>query len=476
MTRASEFKMLIDGVCTSGSQSMDVINPANGKPFDTCPRATAADLDTAVAAAKRAFESWKNVPIDERRAALRKAGDIILANAEALSSLFTKEQGRPVAFAAQEILGAGTWFHETAKLDLPVDITEDTATRRIEVHHVPLGVVCGIVPWNFPMLLAAWKIAPALLTGNTLVLKPSPFTPLCTLKMAELIKDCFPKGVLNVISGGDELGPMMTAHPGFAKISFTGSTATGKRVMESASKDLKKVTLELGGNDAAIVMPDVDPDKVAQSLFMGSFFNSAQICVATKRLYVHDDIYDAVRDRMIAMAEGAAMGDGSEQGTVFGPIQNKAQYDRVKNLIADAEKSGLKMHSGKAPEGDGYFIPITIVDNPPDDSRVVREEAFGPVLPMLRFKNLDDVIARANNTDYGLAGAVWSADLEKAQEIAARLETGTVWINQNLESTSLTPLTGHKQSGIGSENGIYGLREYTQPKAIYIPKSAENVR
>lgn len=476
MTLDTDFKLLIDGALVEGGATMDVINPATGRAFAQCPKAGADELERAVAAAQRAYKTWKNVPIEERRAALRKAGDIIMANAKELAVLFTKEQGRPVAMAEQEVQGAGYWFHATSGLDLPVDITEDTDTRRIEVHHVPLGVVCGIVPWNFPVLLASWKIAPALLTGNTLVLKPSPFTPLCTLKIGALLKDVFPPGVLNIISGGDELGPMMTAHKGFAKISFTGSTATGKRVMESAARDLKRLTLELGGNDAAIVLGDVDAEKVSQSLFMGSFFNSAQICVATKRLYIHDDIYDDVRDRMIAMAENAAIGDGSEQGVMFGPIQNKAQYERVKNLIADAQATGLKLHQGRTPDGDGYFIPLTIVDNPPDDSRVVTEEAFGPVLPLLRFRDIEDVIARANATDYGLAGAVWSSDIPKAQEIASRLETGTVWINQNLESTPMTPLAGHKQSGVGAENGIYGLREFTQPKAIYIPKSAENVR
>jgi acyl-CoA reductase-like NAD-dependent aldehyde dehydrogenase len=471
----SEFMMLIDGALVGAAAQLDVVNPATGHAFAHCPRASAEDLDRAVAAASRAFPGWRDTPIEVRRTALRKAGDIITANAPALASLFTREQGRPVAFAEQEVLGAGQWFHATAALDLPVDVTEDSETRRIEVHHVPLGVVCGIVPWNFPVLLATWKLAPALLAGNTIVLKPSPYTPLCTLRIGALLRDVFPPGVVNIITGGDELGPMMTAHKGFAKISFTGSTATGKRVMESAARDLKRITLELGGNDAAIVLPDVDPEKVSQALFMGAFFNSAQICVATKRLYVHDDIYDDVRDRMVAMAEGAPVGDGAEQGVMFGPIQNRPQYERVKGLIADAKASGLKVHQGKAPEGEGYFIPITIVDNPPDDSRVVTEEAFGPVLPLLRFRDLDEVVARANATEYGLAGAVWSADIPRAQAVATRLETGTVWINQNLESTPLTPLTGHKHSGIGSENGIYGLREYTQAKAIYIPKSSANV-
>lgn len=469
------YKMLIDGQLVGAAASLDVVNPATGKVFAQAPRASADDLDTAVAAAQRAFKTWKNVPIAERRDALRKAGQIIMANAKMLASLFTAEQGRPVAFAEQEVQGAGYWLLSTAELDLPVDITEDSETRRIEVHHVPLGVVCGIVPWNFPVLLASWKIAPALLAGNTLVLKPSPFTPLCTLKIAELLKDVFPPGVFNVITGGDELGPLMTAHKGFAKISFTGSTATGKRVMESAARDLKRVTLELGGNDAAIVLPDVNPEKVAVTLFNGAFFNSAQICVATKRMYIHDDIYDDVRDRMIAMAKDAPLGDGAEQGILYGPIQNKPQYERVKNLIDDARRTGLTLHQGRTPDGEGYFIPLTIVDNPPEDSRVVQEEAFGPVLPLMRFKDLEEVIARANATDYGLAGAVWSGDIGKAVEVASRLETGTVWINQNLESTPTTPLTGHKHSGIGSENGIYGLREFTQAKAVYIPKSAASV-
>jgi acyl-CoA reductase-like NAD-dependent aldehyde dehydrogenase len=471
----SDYTMTIDGKAVRAGQALDVINPANGRPFAQCPRASEADLEAAIGAATRAFSVWRRTPIGERRAAMRKAGDLIMANADAIASLFTKEQGRPAHLAKDEILGAGYWFHSTAELDLPVDVTEDTADRRIEVHHVPLGVICGIVPWNFPVLLAAWKIAPALLTGNTIVLKPSPFTPLCTLKIAELLRGVFPDGVLNVISGGDELGPWMTSHKGFAKISFTGSTATGKRVMESAARDLKRITLELGGNDAAIVLPDVDPAKVAGPLFAGAFGNTAQICVATKRLYVHNDIYDDVRDRLVAMAKAAEVGDGSEQGIQFGPIQNKAQFERVKELLQSARDAGLTLHQADPIKSDGYFIPFTIVDNPPEDSRVVREEAFGPILPMMRFTDLDEVIGRANATEYGLAGAVWSGDIARAAEVAARLDTGTVWINQNLQMTPLTPLAGAKQSGFGAENGLYGLKEFTQLKAVYIPKSAASV-
>ena len=467
------YGMSIDGRSYETAQVFDVRNPATGDVFAQAPDASADDLDLAVAAATRAFATWKNVPIADRKAALVEAARIIGANAEELATLFVKEQGRPFAGALGEIQGAAMWLEAGTMLEIPVDVTEDTETRRIEIHHVPLGVVCAIVPWNFPILLAAWKIGPALLAGNTLVMKPSPYTPLTTLRLAELIRDCFPPGVLNVISGGDKLGPLMTAHKGFAKISFTGSTATGRRVMESASKDLKRITLELGGNDAAIIMPDVDVDSIAEQLFEGAFNNTAQVCVATKRLFIHADIYDQLRDRLHTLALECAVGDGAEQGNRYGPIQNEPQYRRVQNLLEDARASGLTLLEGSAVPQRGYFIPLTLVDNPPDDSRVVVEEAFGPVLPLLKFDDIDDVVARANNTEYGLAGAVWSKDVEQAMAIAHRLDTGTIWINQNLQSTPFTPLGGAKQSGFGQENGLPGLLEYTRPKVIFIPKTPE---
>lgn len=462
--------MTIDGELVRTPGHIDVRNPATGEIFAHAPAATAAELDLAVAAATRAFTDWKALPIADRKAALLAAADIIEANAAELTALFTAEQGRPLPAAEAEIRGAAMWLRATTMLDIPVDITEDSETRRIEVHHVPLGVVCGIVPWNFPVLLAVWKIGPALMAGNTLVLKPSPFTPLTTLRIGELIRDCFPAGVLNIISGGDELGPLMTAHPGFAKISFTGSTATGRRVMETAAKDLKRITLELGGNDAAIVMPDVDVDAVAEQLFEGAFHNTAQVCVATKRLFIHADIYDRLRDRLHQLAKELPVGDGAEQGNRYGPIQNEPQYRRVLSLLDDARANGLTLLEGGPVPERGYFVPLTLVDNPPDDSRVVVEEAFGPVLPLLKFDDVEEVIERANDTEYGLAGAVWSNDIALAESIAHRLDTGTVWINQNLQSTPFTPLAGAKQSGFGQENGVPGLLEFTRPKVLFIPK------
>lgn len=471
MNLDSDFTLTIGGRPARTAGQIEVINPATGRTFAAAPNAGAAELDAAVAAAKDAFPAWKGLGIARRREKLIALADAIDANAAAFGALFLREQGRPGPLAEREIKAGATWLRSVAEQDVPVEVAEDSEARRIEVHREPLGIVCGIVPWNFPFLLAIWKIAPALLTGNTMVIKPSPFTPLCLLKLGELSRDILPPGVLNVISGDDALGPLMTAHPGFAKISFTGSTATGKRVMETASKDLKRVTLELGGNDAAIVMPDVDVEKVAQQLFFGAFFNSAQICIATKRMYIHADIYDALRDRMHELAKEAAVGDGAEQGVMFGPVQNAPQYRRVLALIDEARADGLTLLEGApVPEGGGYFIPITLVDNPPETSRVVTEEAFGPVLPLLKFDDLDEVIARANDSEYGLAGAVWSEDIDQAVEIAHRMETGTVWINQNLANGPHIPFGGAKQSGMGMENGLDGLLEYTQAKSIFIPK------
>ena len=473
MTFANEFTMTIAGKAVRTAEQMSVVNPATSEVFAECPRAGEKELNEAVAAAKEAFPDWRARSVDERKQLLTQFGEALMTNARDLATLFSQENGRPVDLAAQEIMGGAQWMMATAQIDLPVELVEDSDNRRVEVHHEPLGVVGGIVPWNFPVLLACWKIGPAVVTGNTIVVKPSPYTPLCTLRLGEMAREIFPEGVVNVICGGDELGPMMTTHPDIAKISFTGSTATGKKVMESASRDLKRITLELGGNDAAIVLPDVSVDKVAEQIFNGAFINSAQVCVATKRLYVHDDIYDALRERLHQLLKDAVVGNGAEQGVQFGPIQNDMQHRKVLDLMDDARKNGLTLLQGRDVPDKGYFVPLTIIDNPPEDSRVVTEEAFGPVLPMMRFCDEEDVIRRANDTCYGLAGSVWSANVEAAVNIASRLNTGTVWINSNLESSPFIPLSGAKQSGFGVENGVDGLKEFTQTKSVYIPKQAD---
>jgi aldehyde dehydrogenase (NAD+) len=359
------------------------------------------------------------------------------------------------------------WLKGAATLDLPVTVNEDSAERYSETRHVPIGVVGAIAPWNFPMILAMFKVGPALLAGNTLVLKPSPFTPLTTLKFGEIAAGILPPGVLNVVTGGDALGPWITGHPGIDKVSFTGSTATGRRVMQTASATLKRVTLELGGNDPAIVMPDVDVAKVAEELFWAAFRNNGQICIATKRMYVHTDIYDELKTAIVAYAKTVKIGDGAEQGTQIGPINNKPQYDRVLDLIGDAKDRGYSfLIGGEQSDAPGYFIPVTIIDNPPEDSRIVQEEQFGPILPLIRFDDLDDVIAKANATEFGLGASVWSADEDRALAVAQRIASGTVWINETQHLTPLAAFGGMKQSGLGVEGGREGLLEYTNAQTV----------
>jgi aldehyde dehydrogenase (NAD+) len=401
---------------------------------------------------------------------MKTAAAILVENADPLTRLLTSEQGKPHHEARREILGAAHWLNAFADLVIPVEVNEATADRRSETRHVPIGVVAGISPWNFPVLLSFWKIAPCLKAGNTMILKPSPFTPLTMLRIGELLRDTFPAGVLNIIAGGDALGPLLTGHPGIHKISFTGSTATGKRVMASAATDLKRVTLELGGNDAAIVLPDVDVDAVAKALFWAAFRNSGQICIASKRLYVHADIYDRFAQAFADYARTIRMGDGAAEGTELGPVQNGLQFERVLAIIDDSRAQGHRFLTGgnAQPESPGYFIPVTIVDNPPEYSRIVQEEPFGPIVPLLKYDTIDDAINRANASQYGLAGSVWSADTNAAMAVASRLETGTVWINEVQYLSPFQAFAGHKQSGLGVENGVGGLLEYTVPQTITV--------
>ena len=468
-----DFAMLINGARVGSAASLNVVNPATEQVIASVPDASEADLDAAIAAARAAFPAWSAKSLDERRAVLNQMGDAILANVDPLKRLLTREQGKPHHEAEGEIIGAGYWLKGAASLDLPVTVNEDSEERYSYTRHVPLGVVGAIAPWNFPMILAMFKIGPALLAGNTMVLKPSPFTPLTTLKFAELIADIVPAGVLNIVTGGDALGPWMTSHPGFDKISFTGSTATGRRVMASAAPTLKRVTLELGGNDAAIVMPDVDVEKVAEQLFWAAFNNNGQICIATKRMYIHEDIYDEMRDALVAYARTVKVGDGAEQGSQIGPINNAQQYERVLGLIQDAKDKGYKFLIGGNPaDVPGYFVPVTMIDNPPEDSRIVQEEQFGPVLPLLKFNDLEDVIRRANATEYGLGGSVWGADEDRAIEIAARVASGTVWVNETQHLSPTAAFGGMKQSGLGVEGGVEGLLEYTNTQTIVRRKKA----
>ena len=470
----TEYKNLIDGELITTSGWMDVVNPANESVIGKVPSCGEDELNRAVTAARRAFKTWSKTSIDERRGVLHAIADAIEANHDQLFRLLTREQGKPHAQAEMEIGGAPANIRAQATLEFQDVINEDSEDRLSRTRRVPVGVVGGIVPWNFPVLMAVQKIAPALLSGCTIVLKPSPFTPLTTLLIAELIADKVPAGVLNIITGEDSLGPMITAHEDIDKITFTGSTATGKKIMEGASQDLKRITLELGGNDASIVLPDADVKKVAEQLFWASFSNAGQICVAAKRIYIHEDIYDELSAAITEYAKEVKVGDGSEQGTGVGPIQNKKQFDRVCELIQDAKDNGYEFLLGGDvdPSGTGYYVPISILDNPPEDARIVAEEQFGPVMPLMKFSSEEEVIQRANNTDYGLAGAVWTNDPDKGVEIAEQLETGTVWVNEFLHLNPLASFGGHKQSGFGVEYGMEGLKEFTYAQVITVKREA----
>jgi len=460
------YNLLINGKLVAGDASMDVINPATEEVLASCPRASKAQLDEAVAAAKAAFPGWAATPIEERKKALGAIADVIEANANDLARLLTQEQGKPIADATGEVYGTAAFFRYFTSLDMPVKVIEDSDAKRVEAHRKPLGVIGAIVPWNFPLILMAFKVPPALLSGNTVVLKPAPTTPLTALKLGELVKDILPAGVLNIITDANDLGAELTAHPDVQKISFTGSTATGAKVMAGAAATLKRITLELGGNDAGIVLDDVDPKTTAPELFQSAFQNNGQVCIAMKRLYVHESIYDKMCDELAELARNAIVGDGLKQGTQLGPLQNRMQFDKVMETIEDAKKTGNVIAGGSRADQKGYFIQPTIVRDIEDGTRLVDEEQFGPVLPIIKFSDEDDAVARANASPYGLGGSVWSSNAERAYAVADKMNSGTIWVNKHAELAPNIPFGGSKNSGLGTELGEEGLEEFTQLKII----------
>ncbi|MDF3281145.1 aldehyde dehydrogenase family protein [Gordonia sp. N1V] len=463
-----KYANIINGERVGSDATAPVYNPATGQVIADVPVASPEDLDRAVEAARAAFPAWSARPIAERQAIVSAIGDRLEEHAEEFMALLTSEQGKPRAMAEWEVYGSIAWFREIAKQELPEEVLEDTPERKVMSRHTPLGVVGAIVPWNFPILLAVWKIAPALVSGCTIIVKPSPFTPLCDLRLTEIVQDLVPAGVFSALSGDDELGKWMTSHPGIAKIAFTGSTETGRHVMASAAHTLKRVTLELGGNDPAIVLPDVDPKKVAPQIFWAAFQNNAQFCNAAKRVYIHDDVYDAVRDELVEYAKTVVVGDGANADTQLGPIQNKPQLEKVTEYFDDCKANGYTFALGGEidNEAEGWFVPVTLVDNPPEKSRLVAEEPFGPILPLLKWNDEADVIARANDTVWGLGATVWGDDLEAVERIGRQIEAGTVWLNEVHQYSPHQVFGGHKQSGIGAENSLHGLAEYTNHQTV----------
>ena len=467
----TDFKLLINGRLVPGASSIDVLNPATEQVVAACPTASEAQLNEAVAAAKAAFPAWSKRPLKERADLLNKLADAMFARQEEFARLLTQEQGKPLPMAMWEVGGTAAGLQYFASLDLPDKVLKDDAETKIILQHAPLGVVAAITPWNFPLILLSIKIGPGLLAGNTMICKPAPTTPLTTLLLGEIAADIFPPGVLNIIADKNDLGGAITGHPDIAKVAFTGSTATGKKVMASAAGSLKRITLELGGNDAAIVLEGVDPKEVAPKIFGGATMNSGQVCLAIKRVYAPASMYDELCNELAKLANEAVVGDGLEQGTQLGPIQNKMQFEKVKEYIEIGRKDGKIIAGGDVPEGKGYFIPPTIVRDIPHDSRLVKEEQFGPVLPVLSYTDLDDAIAKANDSEYGLGGTVWTNDLDRGQEVASQILSGTIWVNKHLDLPFDVPFGGAKQSGLGVEYGQEGLEEFTQQKTINMAKA-----
>ncbi|KAF2483757.1 aldehyde dehydrogenase domain-containing protein [Neohortaea acidophila] len=458
-----EFYNIIDGKQRPAKQQHYGVNPATGEKLWAVPVGTQQDVDDAVVSAQRAYEKFRFVPIEKRKELLVKFKDLYMAHVDEMTELLKKENGKPHQFASFEAGAAALWFDHHAKLDLPEEREEDDE-KVITTRFTPLGVVGAICPWNFPIILCLGKLIPAVLTGNTIIIKPSPFTPYTTLKIVELAQEIFEPGVVQAIGGDDKLGPMLTAHPGIAKISFTGSIATGKKIMAACAPTLKRVTLELGGNDASIVLPDVDVKKTAPELVMGAFQNSGQVCVATKRIYIHEKIYDEMLKEMVAFTKTIKVGD-QDSGALLGPLQNSMQYEKVKNMFKDTKDKGYKFAVGSpdVAEGKGYYIQPTIIDNPPNDSRIIQEEPFGPIVPTQPWSDEEEVIKRANSSLTGLGACVWGKDIERAERIARRLEAGSVFVNSFEKPTPQAVFGGHKESGIGGEWGKEGLKAFCNP-------------
>ncbi|CCM79209.1 aldehyde dehydrogenase family protein [Rhizobium mesoamericanum] len=461
---------IIDGKPITGERSFSVLNPATGIEAGRVPNMGAAELNAAVAAAKAAFPTWSAKGDQELQAACAAVTARIEAHAEELARLITLEQGKPLNGLGSrwEMGGTVAWAGYTTALTLPPKVLQDNSEGRVELYRKPLGVVGSITPWNFPVMIAIWHVMPALRTGNTVVIKPSPLTPLATLRLVEIMNEVLPPGVLNVVTGDDgefNIGAAMSAHPDISKIVFTGSCATGQKVMRSAAETMKRLTLELGGNDAGIVLPDADPQAIAEGLFWGAFINNGQTCAAMKRLYVHESIHDAVCDALVAYARNVPVGDGMEEGSVLGPVQNRMQFEKLSRLVSDAKERGLVLLGGEP--GEGLFFPPTIVAGLKNGDPLVDEEQFGPALPIIKYSSVDEAIAFANDSANGLGGSVWSSDISAAKAVASRMQCGSVWVNKHGAIQPNAPFGGVKASGFGVEFAEEGLQEYTNIQVVF---------
>ncbi|MBH1964083.1 MAG: aldehyde dehydrogenase family protein [Comamonadaceae bacterium] len=469
-----------NGQPVAAGKTFDSHNPATGEVIARVAYSTREEVDQAIATAQKAQPAWAALTDAQRRTYLIKIADAIKAHAEPLAEWVTREQGKPLGGDGRgsvpgsrfELMGCEGWTRATAAIDVPVEVAFENEQRRDEVHRQPYGVVAAIAPWNWPLLIAMWQIVPSLRMGNTVVIKPSEYTSACSLELFRLIAEVLPPGVLNTVSGFGDVGGWLSEDPRIGKIMFTGSASTGSKVAAAAARNLTPTTLELGGNDAAIVLADADPESIAMGLFWGAFLNMGQTCACVKRLYVPDSLHDQIVSALAKLANAMPMGDGMLPGTAMGPIQNRMQFDKVARLVEAARSAGATIVCGGQPsDGPGNFYPLTLVTDIKDGNPLVDEEQFGPVLPIIRYTDVDDVVARANRLDVGLGASVWSRDAEQARAVAMRLQAGTVWINQHGVIHPLVPFGGSKRSGWGVEFGVEGLKSVTRPHVISMQKS-----
>jgi acyl-CoA reductase-like NAD-dependent aldehyde dehydrogenase len=468
-TPIPEETVLLDRVQAPAGEGREILDAATRELLGRAPVQTVADLDDAIARAKAAQPAWEALGHEQRSALMLRAADAIDANAETLARILSREQGKPLngPNARFEVGACSAWLRTAAATVLEPQVIVDDGDVHAELHYRAVGVVGAIGPWNWPMMIGIWQIAPSLRMGNTVVLKPSEYTPLSVLAMISVMNEVLPADVLIGVSGAREVGARLASHPDVDKVMFTGSTATGRKIIESSAGNLARLTLELGGNDAGIILPGTDPAAIAQDLFWGAFINTGQTCAALKRLYVHDSIYEDVISALKDIAEQTPMGNGLSEDNVLGPLQNKQQFDIVNRLVEDAKAHGGRIVTGgaPAPELGELFYPITLVADVADGTAIVDEEQFGPVLPIIKYSDVEDAVASANRLDVGLGGSVWG-DRDEARKVAARIQSGTVWINSHGGVHPMIPFGGVKGSGYGLEFGVEGLKAVSVPQII----------
>lgn len=471
MNQQSNALLEATGVAKNSTRSKAVPDAATGQTFAYVPDGTVADLDDAVRRAKAAQKDWAALSHAQRSAILRRAADEVEEHLEELARIIAQEQGKPISGmgARFEAGGCAVWIRTAAEAVIEPEVVFEAGESRSEIHYVPLGVVGAISPWNWPALIAIWQIAPALRMGNTVIAKPSEYTPLSVLAVIELMNRHLPADVLIGISGGREIGAALSGHPDIAKVMFTGSTRTGREIVKASANNLARLTLELGGNDPGIVLPGADVKTLAPAIFGGAFINSGQTCAALKRLYVHESVYDELVAELKLLVDAAVVGPGLDEKSEFGPLTTKQQFDIVRDLVKDAKKRGGTIVSGGSalPKLGPHFFAPTLVTDVTDGIALVDEEQFGPVLPIIRYRDVDDAIERANASTQALGASVWG-DRERALQVAEKIESGTVWINQHGTLNPWVPFGGVKGSGYGLEFGTHGLKAVAAPKVITV--------